>query len=55
MTPQYDSILTINQIIPCVGIESAPADLLAWATVKRVREDLSCHTRSITGDIHEIK
>ncbi|GJP87192.1 saccharopine dehydrogenase [Aspergillus niger] len=42
-------------IIPCVGIESAPADLLAWATVKRVREDLSCHTRSITGDIHEIK
>ncbi|KAL4780159.1 Saccharopine dehydrogenase-domain-containing protein [Aspergillus varians] len=42
-------------VIHCVGIESAPADILAWAVVKEVREKLSCHTREITGAIHEIK
>ncbi|RJE21762.1 saccharopine dehydrogenase [Aspergillus sclerotialis] len=42
-------------IIPSVGVESAPADILAWSLVKRVREDLSSHTREITSCIEEVK
>jgi hypothetical protein len=43
------------QIIHCVGIESAPADLLAWAVVKTVREKLACQTKEITGAIYDFK
>ncbi|EAW19261.1 uncharacterized protein NFIA_092220 [Aspergillus fischeri NRRL 181] len=42
-------------IIPSVGVESAPADILAWSVVKRVREDLSCDTKEVTGAIEEMK
>ncbi|RHZ73845.1 hypothetical protein CDV55_107562 [Aspergillus turcosus] len=42
-------------IIPSVGVESAPADILAWSLVKRVREDLSCDTKEVTGAIEEMK
>ncbi|GAQ06088.1 hypothetical protein ALT_3409 [Aspergillus lentulus] len=42
-------------IIPSVGVESAPADILAWSVVKRVRENLSCDTREVTGAIEEMK
>ncbi|CAI7661811.1 unnamed protein product [Penicillium manginii] len=42
-------------IIHSVGVESAPADMLAWALVKKVREDLSCNTREITSCIKEMK
>ncbi|RHZ63084.1 uncharacterized protein CDV56_108944 [Aspergillus thermomutatus] len=42
-------------IIPSVGVESAPADILAWSLVKRVREDLSCDTKEVTSAIEEMK
>ncbi|KAJ5329546.1 hypothetical protein N7452_009936 [Penicillium brevicompactum] len=42
-------------MIPSTGVESAPADLLAWSLVKRVREDLSAPTRQIDGTIKEMK
>ncbi|KAJ5083497.1 hypothetical protein N7456_012924 [Penicillium angulare] len=42
-------------IIPSVGMESAPPDILAWALVKRIREDLSSQTREIQSCIKEIK
>ncbi|KAL2851601.1 Saccharopine dehydrogenase-domain-containing protein [Aspergillus pseudoustus] len=42
-------------IIHCVGVESAPADMLAWVVVKEVREKLSCHTREVTGTIYDFK
>ncbi|GAB1210985.1 hypothetical protein ATERTT37_000095 [Aspergillus terreus] len=42
-------------VIPSVGIESAPADILTWSVVKRVREELSCHTREVTCAIDEMK
>ncbi|KAJ5098040.1 hypothetical protein N7532_005041 [Penicillium argentinense] len=42
-------------IIHSVGVESAPADMLAWALVKRVREDISCNTREIYSCIKEMK
>ena len=36
-------------------MESAPADMLAWSVVKRVREELSCHTRDVICAIDEMK
>lgn len=42
-------------MIPSTGVESAPADLLAWSLAKRVREDLSSPTRHIDGTIKEMK
>ncbi|KAE8395763.1 Saccharopine dehydrogenase-domain-containing protein [Aspergillus alliaceus] len=42
-------------IIPSVGVESAPADVLAWALVKRIREELSCDTKEITCAIDDLK
>ncbi|KKK13506.1 hypothetical protein ARAM_003521 [Aspergillus rambellii] len=42
-------------IIPSVGMESAPADMLTWAVVKEVREKFSCHTRHVACAIDEIK
>ncbi|KAJ5356861.1 Saccharopine dehydrogenase / Homospermidine synthase [Penicillium concentricum] len=42
-------------MIPCSGVESVPADILAWALVKRVREDLSSPTRHINSTIKEMK
>jgi len=51
----YNSLLIMLQIIHCVGIESAPADMLVWAIVKEVREKLACHTKEITGAIWEMK
>ncbi|KAA8648146.1 uncharacterized protein ATNIH1004_004029 [Aspergillus tanneri] len=47
--------LIINCIIPSVGFESVPADILSWILVKRVREEFSCHTREITCAIDELK
>ncbi|KAL4883459.1 Saccharopine dehydrogenase-domain-containing protein [Aspergillus karnatakaensis] len=42
-------------IIHCVGIESAPADILVWAVVKTVREKLSSQTKQVTGALYEMK
>ncbi|EAW14543.1 uncharacterized protein ACLA_075830 [Aspergillus clavatus NRRL 1] len=42
-------------IIPSVGMESAPADILAWSLVKRVRGDLSSDTKEVISAIDEIK
>ncbi|KAJ5488627.1 hypothetical protein N7539_003517 [Penicillium diatomitis] len=42
-------------IIPSVGVESAPADVLAWALVKHVREELATETRQIDCCIKEMK
>lgn len=36
-------------------MESVPADMLAWALVKRVREDLGSQTRGIDSCIKDIK
>ncbi|KAJ5674487.1 uncharacterized protein N7477_004421 [Penicillium maclennaniae] len=42
-------------IMPSVGVESAPADMLAWALVKRIRSEYSSGTRSIESCIKEMK
>ncbi|KAJ5690686.1 hypothetical protein N7462_005078 [Penicillium macrosclerotiorum] len=42
-------------IIPSVGVESVPADMLAFALVKHVREELASQTREIDCCIKELK
>lgn len=42
-------------MIPSVGIESAPADILTWSVVKTVREKLSCQPREVVSAIEEMK
>ncbi|KAF9892436.1 hypothetical protein FE257_001544 [Aspergillus nanangensis] len=42
-------------VIPSLGIESAPADILTWMVVKRVREELSCDTKEVTCALEEMK
>lgn len=47
--------LTRNQIIPSMGIESAPPDILAWSLVKTIREKLSTGTKEAISSVHEAK
>ena len=42
-------------IIPQVGVESSPSDLLTWALVKEIRERFSTGTREVIGSLHEMK
>lgn len=42
-------------IIPEIGIESAPSDLVAYAAVSKIREAYGCGTRDVTCSIHELK
>jgi hypothetical protein len=41
--------------MPSVGVESAPADMLAWALVKHIRSEYSSGTRTIDSCIKEMK
>lgn len=41
-------------IIPEIGIESAPSDLLAFALTKLIREKYSVGTKEVVGCIHEV-
>lgn len=52
---QHPPAVNSVQIIPSVGVESAPADMLAWSLAKRVRSDFSSGTRSINSCIKEMK
>ncbi|KAI9037827.1 uncharacterized protein KD926_011530 [Aspergillus affinis] len=54
---RYHEIAKANGaiIIPFMGVESVPADMLSWSLVKRVREELSCDTKDITCSIDDLK
>ncbi|KAI4147021.1 MAG: hypothetical protein LQ341_001906 [Variospora aurantia] len=41
-------------IIPQIGIESAPSDLLAWTLANLIKEKLSLSTKEVVASIHEI-
>ncbi|KAL8674809.1 MAG: hypothetical protein Q9168_000790 [Polycauliona sp. 1 TL-2023] len=41
-------------IIPEIGLESAPSDLLAWTLATLIREDLSLDTRNIVASVHKM-
>lgn len=42
-------------IIPEIGIESAPSDLLAFALVTLIRKELSVGTREVIASVHDLK
>ncbi|GAB7360296.1 hypothetical protein MBLNU230_g8054t1 [Neophaeotheca triangularis] len=57
MVQKYDAVAKSTNaiIIPQNGIESAPADLLAWAMVQRIRSDLETGTGDCIVSLHDMK
>ena len=57
MIEKYHEIAKANHaiIIPEIGIESAPSDLLAFALVKVIRKELSVGTKEVIASVHDIK
>ncbi|KAI4094659.1 MAG: hypothetical protein LQ344_002130 [Seirophora lacunosa] len=41
-------------MIPQIGMESAPSDLLAWSLARVIKEKLSQNTKEVVASIHEI-
>ena len=54
---KYHETAKINHavIIPEIGIESAPSDLLAFALVTLIREKLSVGTKEVIVSVHDLK
>ena len=57
MIEKYHEIAKVNRsiMIPGIGIESAPSDLLAFALVALIRKRLSVGTREVIASIHDIR
>ena len=54
---KYHEIAKANHaiVIPEIGIESAPSDLLAFALVTLIRTELSTGTKEVTASVHDIR
>ena len=48
-------IVIAYQIIPQIGVESAPSDLLAFSLASIIREQLSVGTKDIVATVYDIK
>lgn len=57
MIQKYHQIAKTSHaiMIPQIGIESAPADLLSWLLVNLIRKELSTGTREVIASVHEMK
>ena len=55
MIEKYHEIAKANHaiIIPEIGIESAPSDLLAYALVNLIRTELSVGTKEVVASLHD--
>lgn len=42
-------------MIPQIGIESAPPDLLTWSLVEMIKERFSAPTAEVVVSVHELK
>ena len=42
-------------MIPQIGIESAPADLVTWSLVSMIRKKFSAPTGEVTVSVHELR
>jgi short subunit dehydrogenase-like uncharacterized protein len=42
-------------MIPQIGIESAPADLITWSVVQMIQERLGISTAEVVVSVHEIR
>ena len=57
MIEKYHETAKANHaiIIPEIGIESAPSDLMAFALVSMIRRELSVGTKEIVVSVHDLK
>lgn len=42
-------------MIPQIGVESAPADLVTWSLVSMIREKFSAPTAEVVVSVHELR
>ncbi|KAL8830289.1 MAG: hypothetical protein Q9170_005795 [Blastenia crenularia] len=56
MIQKYHDLAKANGaiIIPEIGLESAPSDLLAWSLATLIREKYSLPTKGVVASVHEI-
>lgn len=57
MIEKYHNLASENGaiLIPEIGIESAPSDLLAWSLATYLRRTLSCDTAEVVCTLHEVR
>ncbi|KAL8941843.1 MAG: hypothetical protein Q9211_001651 [Gyalolechia sp. 1 TL-2023] len=57
MIEKYDDVAKANNaiIIPEIGFESAPSDLLAWSLATLIKDKFSLATKEIIASVHEIR
>ena len=57
MIRKYDKVARSNNaiIIPEIGIESSPSDLLVWALATEFRQKCGIGTREVVASLHEMK
>lgn len=44
-----------SMLFPEIGIESSPADLIAWSVVKHNRTQLNAKTGEVVLSVHELE
>ncbi|KAL8760895.1 MAG: hypothetical protein Q9184_002926 [Pyrenodesmia sp. 2 TL-2023] len=57
MIQKYHNVAKQNGavIIPEIGLESSPSDLLAWSLATLLKEILSLNTKEVVASVHEIR
>ena len=57
MIEKYHDLASVNGaiIIPQIGMESAPSDLLAWSLATYLRRTLSCDTAEVICTLYEVR
>lgn len=45
----------LQQVIPEIGIESAPSDLIVWLLAKVIRDEFSVGTKEVISCLYDIK
>ncbi|KAL8793736.1 MAG: hypothetical protein Q9195_003677 [Heterodermia aff. obscurata] len=53
----YHNLASVNGaiIIPEIGLESAPSDLLAWSLATYLKRTLTCDTAEVVCTVHEVR
>ncbi len=56
MIKKYESVAKASGsiMIPQIGLDSAPADLIAWKLVTMIREKFSAPTGEVVLSVHEL-
>ncbi|KAI4206309.1 MAG: hypothetical protein LQ346_001134 [Caloplaca aetnensis] len=57
MVEKYHAVAKQNGaiIIPEIGLESSPSDLLAWSLATLLKEKLSLNTKEVVASVHEMR